>query len=606
MKSDARQSAARRFWRTIIVTSLAAFVLGTTQPNVLAAIYGISNGTYGMAVDYQAVVTQVVPGLPAARASIAPGDKIKPDSFSDRMYLFESEITQPGTVVHAVVQRGTNQRSVTLTSVAGSETTAIVVTIIKRLTALAFILVGAGLVLLRPSRMTWGLFLFALSSNGIAGALYFHIFGLGVYTPIEFALSTIYSLGPLGLWIFAARFPNDDAPGWRAIFDKAAPWLAIPLLATTLPLWSALVLGSEITPAWHWFAQYFPVVVETIGILILIANYVQERGEAHQRIKWVVAGFAVGYISDGAVTLLGDPHVHLWPIAWQPEFTPDILYGLWIVTPVAIAYAVLRHRVIDVRFAVSRAIVYAVLTSLVVAAFAFIDWIFTKKMSAAGLGTVAEIGVAIAIGFWFNTLHKRIDSFVDGALFRRRHLAEKRLALAASALPHAASLPAAAELLTAEPVHAFELTSGASFMRSDDESFKRIFAIGWGEPSATELPNDDLLIARLRATREALSLHGLYWPAAQRCPEGAAAPVLAMPVFIRTQLAAIVLFGPHASGETFDPDELRSLNAICVGASAAFDHLEAELRRAENESLRKIIEQFGGRASTPVPGVATA
>jgi len=36
--------------------------------------------------------------------------------------------------------------------------------------------------------------------------------------------------------------------------------------------------------------------VETVGILILVANYFQERGEARQRVKWVVAGFAVGYV----------------------------------------------------------------------------------------------------------------------------------------------------------------------------------------------------------------------------------------------------------------------------------------------------------------------
>jgi hypothetical protein len=261
---------------------------------------------------------------------------------------------------------------------------------------------------------------------------------------------------------------------------------------------------------------------------------------------------------------------------------------------------VLRHRVIDVRFAVSRAIVYATLTAAVVAAFAFIDWFFTEKLSAAKMGTVAEMGAAVAIGFWFNTLHRKIDLFVDGVLFRRRHLAERRLALAASALPHAASLRAAAELLTAEPVHAFELTSGAVFMRSEDEDFRRIFAIAWSDECITQLPNDDLLLARLRASREALSLHELYWPPISNCPEASAAPILAIPVLIRSQLAAIVLLGPHASGEAFDPDELRSLDALCVGASAAFDHLEAEQRRTENESLRKVVEQLRGGSITSI------
>jgi hypothetical protein len=604
MKVDARNNAARKFWRTVIVVALAGFFLAATQPNILAAIAGMSEGTYGMTFDYTGIVTGVVPGFPAARAGIQAGDRIVPVSSLDRVTAFESNISIPGTPVHLVIHRGEQARAVMLTSDATGKTATIILTIIKRLTSLAFVLVGAGLVLLRPSRMTWGLFLFSLSANGTAGALYFHSFGERVFLPIEIMLNVIGTVGVLGLWIFAARFPNDEAPGWRGFFDRAAPWLAVPLLVSAYPFWNFLLTGREFGTITYYYTTYFGVVIESIGILILVANYMHERGEARQRVKWVVAGFAVGYLTDGIITLLSDPHVHLWPEAWRPDVTPDILYCFWIVTPISIAYAVLRHRVIDVRFAVSRALVYATLTSLVVAGFAFIDWFFTRKMSAARLGSVAEIGAAIAIGFWFKTVHRRVDLFIDGVLFRRRHLAERRLALAASALPHAASLPSAAELLTAEPVHAFELTSGAVFMRSEDESFRRVFSIGWDEQRVAQLPNDDLLLARLRASREALSLHELYWPAFTHCPDGAAAPILAIPVLIRTQLAALVLLGPHTSGEAFDPDELRSLNALCIGASAAFDHLEAEQRRTENESLRKIVDQLTGRGS--ISGIARA
>lgn len=65
--------------------------------------------------------------------------------------------------------------------------------------------------------------------------------------------------------------------------------------------------------------------------------------------------------------------------------------------------------------------------------------------------------------------------------------------------------------------------------------------------------------------------------------------VVAMPVFVRHELAAIVLYGPHATGEVIDPDEMRTLQALCNSASAALDHLEAvELRRRLDESERTI------------------
>jgi len=142
MRGDAHLSATRRFWRTVIVASLSAFVLGATQPNILAAISGISEGTFGVTLDYIGVVTRVTPGLPAARAGISPGDQIEPVSFGDRMTAFESPISVPGTPMRAVVKHGDSARTLTLTSVAIGQNATVLITVIKRLTALAFTTAG--------------------------------------------------------------------------------------------------------------------------------------------------------------------------------------------------------------------------------------------------------------------------------------------------------------------------------------------------------------------------------------------------------------------------------------------------------------------------------
>jgi hypothetical protein len=64
---------------------------------------------------------------------------------------------------------------------------------------------------------------------------------------------------------------------------------------------------------------------------------------------------------------------------------------------------------------------------------------------------------------------------------------------------------------------------------------------------------------------------------------------VALPIFVRHELDAIAFYGPHATGEAIDPDEMHALLALCNGASAALDHLEAaELRRRLDESERTI------------------
>ena len=76
--------------------------------------------------------------------------------------------------------------------------------------------------------------------------------------------------------------------------------------------------------------------------------------------------------------------------------------------------------------------------------------------------------------------------------------------------------------------------------------------------------------------------------------------VLALPIFIRHELSAVVLFGAHRGGEDFDPDETAWLNGLAMAASAAYDHLEAdalrkELERVSRESEARLLalEQHG-------------
>jgi S1-C subfamily serine protease len=116
MQVNAQNSASRRFWRTIIVVVLAGFVLGATQPNILAAFLNLSEGTYGMTFDSSGMVTDVDPGHPAARAGIEPGDRIEATSFLDRITVFESNITIPGTPAHLIIHRGAQSFPVTLRS----------------------------------------------------------------------------------------------------------------------------------------------------------------------------------------------------------------------------------------------------------------------------------------------------------------------------------------------------------------------------------------------------------------------------------------------------------------------------------------------------------
>jgi hypothetical protein len=58
-----------------------------------------------------------------------------------------------------------------------------------------------------------------------------------------------------------------------------------------------------------------------------------------------------------------------------------------------------------------------------------------------------------------------------------------------------------------------------------------------------------------------------------------------MPVLLRDQLVAIVLYGPHRSGADIDPDEVRGVLLLVERAGAAYDHIEARALREQVTSL---------------------
>jgi hypothetical protein len=64
---------------------------------------------------------------------------------------------------------------------------------------------------------------------------------------------------------------------------------------------------------------------------------------------------------------------------------------------------------------------------------------------------------------------------------------------------------------------------------------------------------------------------------------------------VRRDLAAIVFFGSHLHGEGLDPDEIKALAVLQTGAAAAYDHLDAEAMRRENESMKSRLDSLEAR-----------
>lgn len=459
--------------------------------------------------------------------------------------------------------------------------------IIVAMIALGLIVVaiGAALVLLRPDPTTWAFFFFCLLvSMSSTNVIFSQPFPMN-YVVFEF-IKLISIAGSVGLLIFAIRFLREPE-GWRRLALRIMPLIfALGWFLDEWVSWQTYWFGG---PPAELLSRVFIVVVWLINIVALYAfvdTYLRARGVDRQRIQWAVIGFGISLLASSALSFAS------FELTNAPTQLSEAGGLLRMLAPLVFGYAIIRHRVIDVSFVINRALVFGLLTSLLVGAFALIDWLFIDKLKLARLGTIAEMGAAIAGGFWFNGLHKRVDSFIDATFFRQRHRAEVQLARNAAALPSATTPHIAAQALVREPARALTLASAALFRRGKDGAYVREESEGWAAGDITRLDdNDGHFVMLLQAESGPISLYDHPWRT-EGVPSGPAHPVLALPIIVRRELTAVVFYGAHVHGEALDPDEIKAIAGLAPGAAAAYDHLQAESMQRKVDSLENEVESL--------------
>ena len=587
------ESQSRKLLRACVLALVAAAVVAglvyqAATWNASGAIFGWNLGADGK------TIIGVTPGLPAAKAGIERGDQVdwRTLPLLGRANLGLIEHVAMGDTLRVTVYRHGVPRTVTMLPVPWGRAVD-VVSRVPSLCGKVLALIGIALVWLRPSRMTWGFLcsslvvampdMFAWSQRGPAQ----FVAGNGIF-------AIVTGISAAGILIFMSRFPADTARGPLVYLDR----YAVPLGAAAAALGLYIVIDtvtSNIAP--RPFAVFFNEYI--IRFVLLFAavgafstTFFLTKGSDRQRVIPVLFSYAF-YVAVAAVTAV-----------WSARFTSvsgaiviDVLSSLaLLILTVAVVNGVIRHRVIDVSFAISRTLVFTILTSFVVGAFVLVDFISSKFMERVQMAVVLEVAVALAFGLSMDALHTRVDRFIDRILFRRRHLAETRLARVASILAHADATEFIDEALVQEPADAFDLASAAVF-RLKGERFQRVLAQGWDREHAVSVSASDRLIVQLRAELETTDLSSVR--CSMKLPQGLCAPLIAIPLAVRHELLGFVMYGGHRGGEAIDPDEARSLERLATAAAGAYDHIEAQALRkhlarieSENAQLRQSEQVF--------------
>ncbi len=283
------------------------------------------------------------------------------------------------------------------------------------LSSLIFIAVGATLILVRPSYATWGFGLYCLLTLPTAMyALPWPSAGAA------FAATAFYDIiqnaGVAGLVLFVLEFPWPFDVPWRSRIRVLLPGGALPrcLSAMTLSIPTSRTLllaprrGIRRTASCK---VAFGAVLTCCAMVVLCDSYRRIERDERERVRWVLLGFGVGLLG----SYIGTTLIFSTILTSAPPLGVELaLTSLNVLLPLAVAHAVIRHRVLEIRVVIERALVFVVLTTVLATIFALLDYLFGTLLEDFRLSRWIAAAISLGLAFAFKWLEEHATGGAQG------------------------------------------------------------------------------------------------------------------------------------------------------------------------------------------------
>jgi hypothetical protein len=349
----------------------------------------------------------------------------------------------------------------------------------------------------------------------------------------------------------------------------AGCWAVYSMAFDPLPI----VFGS----AWSFF---FALVATLLIALVAVAAVVSTPRSERPRAGWLLLPLPVSVtISTLFDSIAGFGYSWTLLITLVSFISIAALAGAALVT-----YALLGRRVLDVGFVLSRTIVVAIVSLIVLVSFILLEWALGTVLAGAShaTGIAANVALALALGLSMTFIHRRVDDAVDRLMFRKRHDDERALHDFAR---EAAFVTDPESLLdrAIENVRDHTDARAAALMVRQNGGYRAVRSFGDAPAQAGE---NDAAVLALKAWHKPLDPHRyttvLFGD-------------LALPMSARGQLLGIVLCGERAGGEVYAPDEIEALTQFAFGVGSALDTLTVDYGDTQRRILKlqeEILDQL--------------
>jgi hypothetical protein len=404
-----------------------------------------------------------------------------------------------------------------------------------------------------------------------------------------------YSCGYVLFTLFTLIYP-EDRPLWRLRWVRYAFYVFLIGFAVQTPLRILHLSGSlpaffaapGVADIYRSLSQILSIVSPLASLAALSFTWARSTGDVRQRLGWIGASigaiyvlWVVGNLND----MLGNPISYL---AMQAPISVVSLLAL-----IGFGYALLRHRLFDFGFAVNRALVVTIISTLLLVLFSITEWGVDKLLHFEGRekNVVFDALVALGVILSFHRIQHWVSHQVDHIFFHHWYQAAESLRRFFDMAAHI-SETAALQAKFAQAATEFSGASGVALYALDaGGNFARTYSTLADAPASIDA-NHDVAIELRHSHRVADLAERTGLP----CE-------LAFPMTVRGRVEGMVLLGQRRNGKPYRPDQvallatgvhqvgmdLESLRVIELEQGMAQLKQKMELVECEAQTLRRVV-----------------
>lgn len=366
------------------------------------------------------------------------------------------------------------------------------------------------------------------------------------------------------------------------------PFLVVPYWAKTGPLFHLAIT--------HFFINII------YSHFLLLKGIIGQRGVLRNQLFYVFLGTSIGYIA-------GSTNYFSWYRIPIPPFL-NIFVSFYVIS---VAYAIIKHRLMDIELVIKKGLVYSALTAIITGIFLSIILVWERIfVGITGYGSLwVGIIAAFVIAVIFQPLRESIHELVDKYFFRVRYDYQRILNKYSHTLAQPmVNLDRFSRLAPYLLTKSLKL-SGSSVAVLDRES--HAFIVRAGEKDARELEgitiaDDSPLISESLARKKAVSreeieniLKNEDLPESERTRLDQIVSemeriktVLVIPCisestyFNKPTLLAIINLGAKLSEESFSPEDIGFLRTLANQATINVEYafIFEELQKNQERVVR--------------------